>query len=198
MRIKSAVFSLILGLSLHAAAFGQAAAGGSFLSHTEVALVYDYIRSESIGYNYTPGTFSLSGISAAGAYLVRPHLSAVLDFSGTHVNGVENSGKSLTLLVSQVGGRYTIRPVFHVRPFAQVLVGEVHATGGIYPPNAYTGGGADNFAMTAGAGGDYSLSPLVALRAQFDYLYTGLPNGGNNRQNDFRAGAGLVIRFGGR
>jgi hypothetical protein len=52
--------------------------------------------------------------------------------------------------------------------------------------------------MTAGAGGDYSLSPLVALRAQFDYLYTGLPNGGNNRQNDFRAGAGLVIRFGGR
>ena len=38
----------------------------------------------------------------------------------------------------------------------------------------------------------------VALRAQMDYLYTGLPNGGNNRQNDFRAGAGFVIRFGGR
>lgn len=198
MRIKSAIFSLIFGFVLHAAASGQAAKGGSFLSHTEVALVYDYIRTESVGYDGGPGTFSLSGVSAAAAYRVRPHLSAVLDFSGTHVNGVENSGASLTMLISQAGGRYTIRPMFHVRPFVQVLAGEVHATGGIYPPNGTTGGGADTFAMTAGAGADYPLSPIVAVRAQADYLYTGLPNGGNNRQNDLRIGAGLVIRFGGR
>ena len=190
----------MLGLTLHAAARGQAATapGGGFLNHTEVALVYDYIRSESVGYDGGPGTFSLSGVSAAAAYRFRPHLSAVLDFSGTHVNGVENSGASLTMLISQVGGRYTIRPVFHVTPFVQVLAGEVHATGGVYPSNAYTGGGADTYAMTAGVGGDYSVSSLVAFRAQMDYLYTGLPNGANNRQNDFRAGAGVVIRFGGR
>ena|ERR1700722_2029352 len=198
MRIKPAVFSLILGLTLPAAAFAQAASGDGFLSHTEIALVYDYIRTESVGYNSGPGTFSLSGVSAAGAYRFRPHLSAVVDFSGTHVNGVENSGNSLTMLITQFGGRYTIRPVRHVRPFVQVLAGEVHATGGTYPPNAYTGGGADNFALTAGAGADYALSPLVAFRGQADYLYTGLPNGGNNRQNDLRIGAGLVIRFGGR
>ena len=190
----------MLGLTLHAAARGQAATapGGGFLNHTEVALVYDYIRSESVGYDGGPGTFSLSGVSAAGAYLLRPHLSAVLDFSGTHVNGVENSGNSLTMLISQVGGRYTIRPVLHVRPFVQVLAGEVHATGGIYPANPYTGGGADTFAFTVGAGADYALSHLVAFRGQADYLYTGLPNGGNNRQNDLRIGAGLVMRFGGQ
>jgi hypothetical protein len=198
MRIKPAVFSLILGLTLHATAFAQAASGDGFLSHTEIALVYDYIRSESVGYNSGPGTFSLSGVSAAGAYLFRPHLSAVVDFSGTHVNGVENSGNSLTMLITQVGGRYTVRPLFHVRPFVQVLAGEVHATGGTYPSNAATGGGADNFALTVGAGADYALSPLVAFRGQADYLYTGLPNGGNNRQADLRIGAGLVIRFGGR
>ena len=200
MRIKHAVLSLILALPLHEAAFGQVAAApsGSFLSHTEAALVYNYIRTESVGYNSGPGTFSLSGVSLAGAYRFRPHLSAVVDFSGTHVNGVENSGNSLTMLISQVGGRYSIRPVFRVQPFAQVLLGEVHATGGIYPPNAFTGGGADAFAFTVGAGADYPLSPLVALRGQADYLYTGLPNGGNNRQADLRVGAGLVIRFGGR
>ena len=191
---------MILGFAFHAAAVGQAAKApaGSFLSHTEVALVYDYVRTESVGYNSGSGSFSLSGVSAAGAYLLRPHLSAVLDFSGTHVNGVENTGASLTMLISQVGGRYTLRPVRKVRPFVQVLAGEVHATGGVYPSNAYTGGGADTFAMTAGAGIDYPLSSLVALRGQADYLYTGLPNGGNNRQNDLRVGAGLVIRFGGR
>jgi hypothetical protein len=201
MRIKSAVFSLILGLALHATAFGQAptSSSGGFLSHTEVALVYNYIRTESVGYNYnSPTTFSLSGISLAGAYLLRPHLSVVADFSGTHDNGVEYSGNSLTMLISQVGGRYTIRPVLHVRPFVQVLAGEVHATGGIYPSNPFTSGGADTFAMTAGVGADYSLSHLVALRGQADYLFTGLPNGGNNRQNDLRVGAGLVMRFGGR
>jgi hypothetical protein len=191
------VLCLILGLPLPAA-FGQAASAGSFLSHTEVALVYDYIRTESVGYVGGPGTFSLSGVSLAGAYRVRPHLSAVVDFSGTHVNGVENSGSSLTLLISQVGGRYTIRPVLHVTPFVQILGGEVHATGAVYPANATTGGGADTYALTVGAGADYSLSSLVAFRGQADYLYTGLPNGGNNRQNDLRVGAGLVLRFGGR
>jgi hypothetical protein len=205
MRLKSAVFSLILAVPLHPA-FGQAPAAstaptssmGRILSHTEVALLYDYIRSESVGYNSGTGTFALSGISAAAAYQLRPHLSAVADFSGTHVNGVENSGASLTLLISQVGGRYTSRPMFHVRPFAQVLLGEVHATGGIYPANPFTGGGADAFAMTVGLGADYPLSPVIALRGQADYLYTALPNGGNNRQNNLRIGAGLVVRFGGR
>jgi len=191
---------MILGFAFHAAAVGQAAKApaGSFLSHTEVALVYDYVRTESVGYNSGSGSFSLSGVSAAGAYLLRPHLSAVLDFSGTHVNGVENTGASLTMLISQVGGRYTLRPVRKVRPFVQVLGGEVHATGAVYPPNAFTGGGGDSFAMTVGAGGDYSVNALVAFRAQADYLYTGLPNGGNNRQTDLRVGVGLVIRFGGR
>jgi hypothetical protein len=210
MRIKSAVISLILGLPLQAAgtaALGQAAPpppSGGFLSQTisrtEVALVYNYIRTESVG--YTPGVFSLSGVSAAAAYQLRwPHWSAVLDFSGTHVNGVENSGESLTLLISQVGGRYTLRARYRITPFAQVLAGEVHATGTLYPPNAATGGGADSFTGTAGVGIDYPLGSVVSLRGQADYLYTGLPNGGsgaNNRQNDLRIGGGLVFHFGAR
>jgi hypothetical protein len=199
MRIKSAFFAIIIGLPLHAA-FGQAAAtpNSSFLSHTEVALLYNYVRSETVGYNYSAGTFALSGISAAAAYKLRPHLSAVADFSGTHVNGVENSGRSLTLLISQVGGRYSSRPIFHVRPFGQILAGETHAGGTIYPANNVTSGGADTYALTFGAGADYDLSSVVSLRGQADYLLTGLPNGGNNHQNDLRIGAGFVFRFGGR
>jgi peptidoglycan-associated lipoprotein len=199
MRIKSAFFALIFGLPLHAA-LGQAAtpSKGSFLSHTEVALLYDYVRSETVGYNYSSGTFALSGVSAAAAYKLRPHLSAVADFSGTHVNGVENSGRSLTLLISQVGGRYTSRPFLHVRPFGEVLAGEAHAGGSIYPANNVTSGEADSYALTAGAGADYDLSSVVSLRGQADYLLTGLPNAGNNRQNDLRIGAGFVFRFGGR
>jgi len=80
-----------------------------------------------------------------------------------------------------------------VEPFAQVLFGGVRTTDGI----AKQTGTENNFAMTAGGGIDFKVSKHVSIRpVQAEYFMTKIPDGLNNRQNNFRFGAGVVIRFG--
>jgi hypothetical protein len=51
--------------------------------------------------------------------------------------------------------------------------------------------------MTAGGGLDIQVSRVVAVRpAQVEYFMTRFSDGLNNRQNNFRFGAGVVLRFG--
>jgi hypothetical protein len=79
-----------------------------------------------------------------------------------------------------------------VTPFANVLFGGVLTSSGIA-----TFGWQSHFAMAAGGGIDVRVSKHVALRpVQAEYLMTKIPDGLNNRQNNFRVGAGIVFRFG--
>lgn len=81
-----------------------------------------------------------------------------------------------------------------VTPFAQALFGGIATTSGIGLP-----GDQNNFAMTAGGGIDFKVSRHVSIRpAQAEYFMTRLPNGLNNRENNFRIGAGIVLRLGGK
>jgi hypothetical protein len=51
--------------------------------------------------------------------------------------------------------------------------------------------------MTAGGGIDFKVSKHVSVRpVQADYFLTKIPDGLNNRQNNFRFSAGVVFRFG--
>jgi hypothetical protein len=51
--------------------------------------------------------------------------------------------------------------------------------------------------MTAGGGIDVKISKHFAIRpAQAEYFLTKIPDGLNNRQNNFRFGAGIMLRFG--
>lgn len=51
--------------------------------------------------------------------------------------------------------------------------------------------------MALGGGLDVNLARHVAYRVfQTDYLLTLLPNGTNDRQNNFRFSTGIVFRFG--
>ena len=80
-----------------------------------------------------------------------------------------------------------------VVPFAEVLFGGVRTTDGI----ARSTGTENNFAMTAGGGIDLKVSKHVSIRpVQADYFMTKIPDGLNNRQNNFRLSAGIVFRFG--
>jgi opacity protein-like surface antigen len=77
--------------------------------------------------------------------------------------------------------------------FAQALFGGVRTTDGI----AQSTGTENNFAMTAGGGIDFKVSRHVSIRpVQAEYFLTKIPDGLNNRQNNFRFGAGVVFRFG--
>jgi hypothetical protein len=73
---------------------------------------------------------------------------------------------------------------------AQVLFGGARGIG-ISPLNA--------FAMAASAGVDWKISEHLAIRpVQAEYLQTRFMDGGTNRQNNFRYGAGIVFPFGRR
>jgi len=53
------------------------------------------------------------------------------------------------------------------------------------------------FGMTAGGRIDLRVSRYFAIRpAQAEYLMTKFPDGANDRQNNFRFGAGIVLRLG--
>ncbi|MFZ0738089.1 MAG: hypothetical protein WBL70_10435 [Candidatus Acidiferrales bacterium] len=79
-----------------------------------------------------------------------------------------------------------------VTPFVQVLLGGVVTSSGIE-----RFGWQSHFAMTAGGGIDVRVSKHFSIRpVQAEYFMTRIPDGLNNRQNNFRFGAGIVFRFG--
>jgi hypothetical protein len=79
-----------------------------------------------------------------------------------------------------------------ITPFAQVLFGGILTSSGIENPAVQ-----NNFAMTAGGGIDIKLTKLIAIRpVQAEYFLTKIPDGLNNRQDNFRFSAGIVFRFG--
>jgi opacity protein-like surface antigen len=82
-----------------------------------------------------------------------------------------------------------------VMPFAQAVFEGIATTDTI-------GGGAgyqNVFGLAAGGGVDIRVSSHFAIRpAQAEYLLTKLPDGLNNRQNNFRFSSGVVFLFGGK
>jgi hypothetical protein len=79
-----------------------------------------------------------------------------------------------------------------VTPFVQVLFGGVATSSGIEQI-----GWQSHFAMTAGGGIDLKVSKHFSIRpVQAEYFLTRIPDGLNNRQNNFRYSAGVVFRFG--
>src|SRR6266404_3978294 len=93
------------------------------------------------------------------------------------------------------GPRLNLRKFDYFVPFGEFLVGGMRGNGQI------TGGAEQNaFAMAAGGGVDMVLTKIVAWRvAQLDYLMTSFSGpavAATGRQNNFRAGTGLVLRLG--
>jgi hypothetical protein len=92
------------------------------------------------------------------------------------------------------GPRLNLRRKYFV-PFVEFLIGDFRADGQV------TGGPhQSSFALAAGGGVDVVFTKHIAWRfAQLDYLMTnanGIYLNVNGRQNNFRAGTGLVIRWG--
>ena len=157
------------------------------------------------GYSYTrfninanaPGiapvaTYDGNGGGGQLAYDVNRWLGAIGDLNGFLATSSGNgafAGAGFTYLF---GPRVNFRRG-KITPFAQVLFGGVVTTDGIVRST----GTENNFAMTAGGGVDFKVSKHVSVRpAQAEYFMTKIPNGLNNRQNNFRFSAGVVFRFG--
>jgi hypothetical protein len=185
--------------------FGAGAeANGQITPKFELAFLYQYV-------NFSPGgvfrNFNSHGgsgevafnpsrwlgiVGQAGGYTFTRDLSPIAASNPTLTNPAATDGGFSTLLF---GPRLNMRKFDHFVPFAEFLIGFAHAGG------ALTGGGSQyTFALAAGGGVDLVLWKHVAWRiAELDYLqtnFTGAGVGANARQNNFRAGSGVVFRFG--
>ncbi len=132
-------------------------------------------------------TFNANGGSGQLEYNANRWLGIVGDLGGYYVSTPPTAGVFSYLF----GPRLNLRGA-RVTPFAHVLLGGTVATGGIGQVGAQNA-----FAMTAGGGLDINVTKTVAIRpVQAEYYMTKFSDGLNNRQNNFRFGAGIVLRFG--
>lgn len=162
---------------------------GKLVPRYEIAGMYHYI-------NFSPGSpfsdFSNHGAAASFTYNASKWLGLATEVGdyGYQRNGVNGSLYSFLF-----GPRLNLRKFDYFVPFAEFLVGA--ARSGFQ----MTGTGTQSaFATAAGGGVDMVFNKNLAWRvAQLDYLMTNFSGpalGGNARQDSFRAGTGLVLRFG--
>jgi len=179
-------------------------ANGQITPKFEIAFLYQYVNFSPGGvfrnFNshggsgevvYNPSRW-LGIVGQAGGYTFTRDLSPIAASNPTLTNPFATDGGFSTVLF---GPRLNLRKFDHFVPFAEFLIGFAHAGG------ALTGGGSQyTFALAAGGGVDLVLWKHVAWRiAELDYLqtnFTGVGVGANARQNNFRAGSGVVFRFG--
>jgi outer membrane immunogenic protein len=165
-------------------------------SRMDVGIDYNYVWS-----NAPPGgcgCFSLNGGNVWAAFNFKRSLGIVAELASQHASSVPGTDADLTLTSYQAGPRYRWTGARHFTPFAQVLVGGVHASGVLAPGSSGLAGSANAFGMIAGSGLDVGLTRHIAVRAlEADYYLTRFNNSVNDHQNNLRLAAGIVIRFGG-
>jgi len=188
---RAVVMGVMLTISLFA--MGRPAAAQSTF---DVGAGYSYVHTNApVG---DCGCFSMNGGYGWLGYHVGHGFAVVGELAAQHASNIANTGADLTLTSFLAGPRYTSHSFGRLQPFAQALLGGVHASGALSPGN--TGlGSSTGFAAIAGGGLAIRLTEHVSLRAiEADYYYTRLNNGTNDHQNNLRIGAGLVFRFGER
>ncbi len=183
--MKLAIRTVLVCLLFAAAAWAQ-----------QIQVSADYLY---VGSNHVPGAtdwFAANGGRADVSIGNWRHLSLVGEFAGSH----SSSDTGQTLFTTMVGPRRSIvlgrGERRKISAFAQVLLGDVHASDGLFPSGATIKNSANAFALSAGGGLETALNHSISLRLiQADYLYTQLPNYYDSYQSSFRLGAGVAFRL---
>src|SRR5882724_4684732 len=171
---------------------------GRLVPRYELASMYDYV-------NFAPGepfaNFNSHGSSGSFTYNASRWVGLTAEVGGYQfqrnlfpLTG-SNAGVGGTFLSFLFGPRLSLRKFDRFVPFGEFLVG------GANGESVLVGGQRQSaFAIAAGGGLEIVLTKHLAWRfAQLDYLMTtfsGTALGASGRQNNFRAGTGVVVRFG--
>lgn len=161
----------------------------------EAGLGYNYVHS-----NIRPGCncFALNGGTASVVKQLTPRIGLEGAFQGVHNGDAGATGKSLNLYTFMIGPRYQWPTSRRIVPFGHVLLGASHATGTLYGSPGTPAEAGYAFATLLGGGVEVPIASRLVLRpVQADYLLTLLPNGFNDRQNNFSLSTGFVFRFDG-
>jgi len=133
-------------------------------------------------------TFNGNGGGGQLVYNVTDWLGVLGDVGGYWATNSTSQGAAVPYLL---GPRVNLRRG-SVTPFAQALLGGVVTSSGIQET-----GWQDHFAMTAGGGLDVKVSEHFSIRpVQAEYFMTKVPDGLNNRQNNFRFSTGVSLLIG--
>jgi len=176
-------------------------APGRLLPRYEIAGMYQYI-------NFKPGdpfnSFSGQGGSGSFTYNASKWLGLTAEVGGFHYERNINDGTTPLapsdklqggLTTYLFGPRLNLRRFDHFVPFGEVLFGGAHSGSQLTGDRSQSA-----FAMAVGGGVDVVITKYLAWRfAEIDYLMTnfsGSTLGATSRQNNFRIGSGLVLRFG--
>jgi outer membrane protein OmpA-like peptidoglycan-associated protein len=171
---------------------------GLLVPRYEIAGMYQYV-------NFVPGSpfanFNNHGGSGSLTYNFSRWVGFTEEFGYYHFNRDVFPLSGSSSLVSGnfmsylFGPRLNLRKFEHFVPFGEFLVGGTRSD---FKLNGDSNQNA--FAVAAGGGVDMVLTRNLAWRfAQLDYFMTtasGSALGSTARQNNFRAGTGLVVRFG--
>src|SRR5712691_5900069 len=166
---------------------------GMLAPRYELAGMYQYV-------NFVPGdpfaNFNNHGSTVSFTYNPSSWLGLTAEFGSYAfkrvVSGSSQSGEFNSYLF---GPRLSWRHFDHLIPFGEFLVGGAHGN-----PQLIGASGQSAFALAAGGGVDVALLRNLVWRfAQVDYLMTNFAGpavGPTGRQNNFRAGTGVVFRWG--
>lgn len=137
------------------------------------------------------GCFSLNGGSGTILMNVTPVWAAVADIAVAHANHVDNTSQNITIVNYLFGARYTRRNSSRFVPYGEVLFG-----GAKEDVNFQFTINRNSFGLAAGGGVSTRLKRRLGLTiAQFDYVYTQIPNAANDRQNNIRISTGVTYNF---
>jgi outer membrane immunogenic protein len=194
--MQRAAFRAVVMWVMAAIYFFVVAQPAAAQSMFDVGAGYTYVHT-----NAPPGDcgcFSMNGGNGWLGFHLGHGIAVVGEIAVQHASNIANTGADLTLTSFLAGPRYTSHAFGRLQPFAQVLLGGAHASGGLSPGSSGFGS-SNGFAAIAGGGLEFRLSERVVLRAiEADYYYTRFNNGTNDHQNNLRIGAGLLFDFGSR
>ena len=147
-------------------------------------------------------TFNWHGVEGSLAGNLNRWFSLVADIGAYRIKDLPPnvSGSAYTFLF---GPQFSFRHE-HWTPFVHALFGAARLADIQVTPPATTSAffnrsfSVNSFATALGLGVDANFNKHIGVRIfQFDYLMTRFTDGGDNKQNNIRASAGLVLHFGG-
>lgn len=179
----------VLSGILHAQAISMGG-GHDDIPRFEAGANYNYFHA-----NAPPGQcgcFSLNGGSATILMNVTPTWAALADIAVAHANQVDNTSQNITIINYLFGARYSRRNSSRFVPYGEAMFG-----GAKENVNFQFTINRNSFGLAAGGGVSTQLKRRLGVTiAQFDYVYTQIPNAKNDRQNNIRVSTGVTYNFG--
>jgi outer membrane protein OmpA-like peptidoglycan-associated protein len=178
----------------------KATSNGDTYPAVDLFVGYSYIRFRTDA--GTKEAFNTHGLTGALAGNVNRWFSLVADFGAYRIKDLPPAvtGSAYTYLFgpqfSRRGERWTpfIHALFGAARLADIQASTI-PTGSAFFNRSFS---QNSFATALGGGLDANINKHVGIRIfQFEYLLTKFTDGGDNKQNNLRASAGLVLHFGG-